>query len=95
MKSKLSIEERLIEKYARSKTSNFVELMRKGWNAYNFIFYIGSIAAILGILTGWLGVFYIIITMFFFYYAGKFTEKVDAAKESDRLKNKKKARQTD
>jgi len=92
MKLKSTFDERLIERYASSKTSNFVESMRKGWNAYNFIFYIGSIAAILGILTGWLGVFYIIITMLFFYYAGKFKEKVDAAKKSNELRDRKRAR---
>ena len=50
MKSKLSIEERLLERYAASRIANFVDTMRMGWNAYNFIFYIGSIAAIFGIL---------------------------------------------
>ncbi len=91
MKSKLSVTEKIIEKYTISRTERFIETMRLGWNAYNFIFYIGSIAAILGVLTGWIGVFYVIITMLFFYYAGKFKEKVELAKERNKLKSKRKS----
>ena len=88
MKSKLSIEERLLERYAASRIANFVDTMRMGWNAYNFIFYIGSIAAIFGILIGWVGFFYVIITMLFFYYAGKFKEGVESARKRNKLKSK-------
>lgn len=93
MKSKLNIEERIIERYTVSRIEKFLEAMRVGWNAYNFIFYIGSIAAILGVLTGWIGLFYVIITMLFFYYAGKFREKVESAKKRNEIKSKRNQKQ--
>ena len=92
MKSKLSVGERIIERYAASRIANFVDTMRMGWNAYNFIFYIGSIAAIFGMLIGWVGLFYVIITMLFFYFAGKFKEKVESARKRNKLKSKRRAR---
>lgn len=88
MKSKLRVMETVIERYSVSKIGGFIDSMRIGWNAYNFIFYITSIAAILGILTGWLGILYVVIIMLFFYYIGRFTEGVDAAKKRNRLKSK-------
>ena len=88
MKSKLSVEERIIERYAASRMANFVDTMRMGWNAYNFIFYIGSIAAIFGILVGWVGLFYVVVTMLFFYCAGKFKERVELARKQNKLKSK-------
>ncbi len=90
MKSKLKVIETVIERYSVSKVGSFIDGMRVGWNAYNFIFYITSIAAILGILTGWLGILYVVIIMLFFYYAGKFTERVELAKRRNRLKVKRK-----
>jgi uncharacterized membrane protein len=92
MGSKLSVSERIIERYTVSRLERFLEAMKAGWNAYNFVFYIGSIAAILGVLTGWIGVFYVLITMLFFYYAGKFREKVEAAKKRNESKSKRRPR---
>jgi predicted permease len=92
MKSKFSITERVIERYAASRIAKFVDAMRVGWNAYNFIFYIASIAAIFGILTGWLGLFYVIVTILFFYYAGRFKEKVELVQKRNKLKSKKGSR---
>lgn len=95
MKSELNVIETIVEKYSISKINGFIEGMRVGWNAYNFIFYMASIAAILGILTGWLGVLYVIITMLFFYYIGKFTERVELAKKRNASRNKKKHKVSD
>ena len=89
MGSKLDIKERFIDRYASSKISNFISAVRLGWNSYSFIFYIGSIAAILVGLFGWAGWASVIITILFFYFAGKFKEKVDIDKEKGITKSKK------
>jgi len=75
--SKPSISERLVERYASSRLGDFMSALRSGWNAYSFIFYIGGISAILGGIFGWAGWASAIVTLLFFYYAGKFKEKVD------------------
>jgi hypothetical protein len=78
MSPKLGVEERIVERYASSKISKFVSAVRLGWNSYSFIFYIGGISVILGgIYSGWTAVAAVIITVVFFYYAGRFKEAVD------------------
>ncbi len=81
MLPEFKILENIAERTAGSKLGNFVEGVRTGWNNYNFIFYIGGISAILGGLFGWAGWASIVITLLFFYYAGKFKEKVDIARK--------------
>ena len=66
---------------AHSKKSEFVDYVRHGWNNYSFIFYIGGISAILGGLFGIAGWLSIIVTVYFFYLAGKFKKEVDLEKE--------------
>ena len=87
--------ERLVEKAVESRTSKFVETVRAGWNSYSFVFYIGGVSAILGSLFGLAGWLSIIITLSFFYYAGKFKMRYDEAKARRaklRKKSKNKAR---
>jgi hypothetical protein len=78
---KLDIKGTFVHRYASSRISNFVNAVRLGWDSYSFIFYIASIAAILVGLFGWAGWVSVIITILFFYFAGKFKEKVDADKK--------------
>jgi hypothetical protein len=66
-----------VKKAAASKTGKFIDAVRLGWNSYSFIFYIGGISAILGELFGWAGWLSTIITVLFFYYAGRLKEQVD------------------
>ena len=74
---KLGIRERFVDRYASSRIADFIDAVRLGWNSYSFIFYIGSISAILVGLFGGAGWISGIITVLFFYYSGKFKEKVD------------------
>lgn len=75
----------VMEGFARwmvhSKMGAFIETLRYGWNNYSFIFYIGGISAILGGLFGWAGWASTLLTLLFFYYAGKFKKEVDREKE--------------
>ncbi len=68
----------LLEKLAiRSVDSRFmrvIETIRTGWSDYSFIFYIGSVSAILGSLFGLVGWASIIVTVMFFYYVGRFRQ---------------------
>jgi hypothetical protein len=67
----------LAHRFARSRRENPVEYIRHGWNNYSFIFYIGGISAILGAefgIAGWLST---IVTVAFFYYAGRFKKELD------------------
>ena len=48
------------------------ETMKDGWQEYNLYFYIGGVSAILGGFFNVAGVVALIITLIFFYYAGKF-----------------------
>ena len=92
MNSKLGIMERAVDRYATSKIANFTNAVRLGWNSYSFIFYIGGISAILVGLFGWAGWISVIITILFFYYAGKFKEKVDNNNKKSVLKDRRKSR---
>ena len=83
--------ERLVEKAVESRTSKFVETVRAGWNSYSFVFYIGGVSAILGSLFGVAGWLSIIITLTFFYYAGKFKMRYDETK-ARRAKQRRKSR---
>lgn len=69
------------EKVADSKLGRFVDDIKLGWNSYNFIFYIGGVAAILGSIFGLAGWAATIVTVLFFYYAGKFKRKLDLEKK--------------
>ena len=85
--------EKVVERYAASKMSRFISAIRLGWNSYNFIFYIGGISAILGGIFGWAGWVSAIATVAFFYFAGRFTEKVDLEhKRQEEEKAKRKRR---
>jgi hypothetical protein len=88
--SKPSISERLVERYASSRLGDFMSALRSGWNAYSFIFYIGGISAILGGIFGWAGWASAIVTLLFFYYAGKFKEKVDLHMKRKKAEDKRK-----
>ena len=90
MDLKLGIRERFVDRYASSRIANFVNTMRLGWNSYSFIFYIGGISAILVGMFGWAGWVSGIVTVLFFYYAGKFKEKVDVDKKMSVARGKKK-----
>jgi|GEM_PF-5657274 hypothetical protein len=65
---------------ASSRLNGFIEVVRFGWNNYSFIFYIGGISAILGGIFGWAGWASTIVTLLFFYYAGKLKRQIDAEK---------------
>ena len=86
---KPGVRERLVDRYALSRLANFVNAVRLGWNSYSFIFYIGGISAILVGFFGWAGWICTIITILFFYYAGKFKEKVDIDKRRSVARSKK------
>ena len=92
MKTKLGIMERAVDRYATSRIANFMNAVRLGWNSYSFVFYLGGISAILVGLFGWAGWVSVIITILFFYYAGKFKEKVDDDKKKSALKGKRASR---
>lgn len=92
MKSKLGILERVVDNYASSRISNFISAVRLGWNSYSFLFYIGSISALLVGYFGMAGWISVIITILFFYYAGRFNEKVGINKKKGATKSKRKSR---
>lgn len=91
MATKSRISETVVEKYASSKVSRFINAVRLGWNSYNFLFYIGGISAILGGIFGWAGWISVIATVAFFYFMGRFTERVDLEHERQREKERGKA----
>ena len=91
MKLELGIVQRFINRYASSKIANFINAVRLGWNSYSFIFYIGSISALLVGVFGGAGWISVVITILFFYYAGKFKEKEEkAADDNGRLSSRRK-----
>lgn len=75
MGSKLGVKERVVDRYASSRISNFVSAVRLGWNSYSFIFYIGSIAAILVGIFGMAGWISVIVTILFFLLRRKIQGK--------------------
>ena len=80
----MSISERLMDRAVESKTGRFIDTVRTGWNGYSFIFYIGGISAILGSLFGIAGWLSIVVTIAFFYYAGRFKQKLEREREKRR-----------
>ena len=71
----------IARKAAISKRGEFIDYVREGWNSYSFIFYIGGVSAILGSLFGIAGWLSVIVTVAFFYYAGKFVHMVRSERE--------------
>ena len=71
----------IVRKAAKSKRGEFIDYVRDGWNSYSFIFYIGGVSAILGSLFGIAGWLSVIVTVAFFYYAGKFVHMVRSERE--------------
>jgi len=92
MNQKLGIIERAVDWFAASKMANFMNVVRLGWTSYSYIFYIVSLSAILVGFFGWAGWISIIATILFFYYAGKFKEKIDRDKKISVLKDRIKSR---
>ncbi len=80
----------MARKAATAKPGEFLDLVRTGWNSYSFIFYIGGVSAILGSLFGIAGWLSVIVTVAFFYYAGRFVSELQ--KEKERLRKQKKKR---
>lgn len=74
---RMVIQEEIISRAMDSKAIKFIESVRYGWNNYSFIFYIGGISAILGSLFGIAGWASIVVTVLFFYYAGRFKKHLD------------------
>ncbi len=66
---------------ARSSIGNKIEMIREGWNGYSFFFFVGGVAAILGSLLGIASGLAVVVTLVFFYYAGKFKRHVDAERK--------------
>jgi uncharacterized membrane protein len=92
----MAISERLVARAIDSKTGKVIEAMRIGWNSYSFIFYIGSISAILGTLFGNVGWLSVIVTIIFFYVVGRFEQKVQKERErrNEKAKHSSKKRQS-
>ena len=80
----------MAKKAARSRHNEFLEYVRAGWSNYSFVFYIGGVSAILGSLFGIAGWLSVIVTVAFFYYAGKFVDELQLEKK--RLKRQRKER---
>ena len=79
----------IARKAARSKHSELLDLIRTGWNSYSFIFYIGGVSAILGSLFGVAGWLSVVVTVAFFYYAGRFVNELQQEKEKMKKQKKK------
>ncbi len=77
----MNISEKIVAKALDSRIGRATEAMRLGWNNYSFLFYIGSISAILGTLFGGIGWLSVIITVFFFYFVGRFEQKMMEERE--------------
>ena len=76
----MAVIEGLAEKAAESKINEFFETIRFGWNNYSFVFYITGVSAILGAIFGIAGWLSIIVTVIFFFYAGKFRRQLEKEK---------------
>lgn len=73
----MGVTEFLVEVARNSKLGKFVGMVRLGWTNYSFIFYIGGVSAILGEFFGIAGWLSTIVTVLFFYYAGRFKKRID------------------
>ena len=85
---KRSTKNRILKRIAHSRTEEFLDVLRYGYNNYGFIFYIGGISAILGGVFGVAGWLSIIVTILFLYYAGKFKLFAEKEKEKNSKKHK-------
>ena len=92
--TKQDVTDEVVEKYVESWLGRFVTDVRTGWNAYSFLFYIGGISALLGGVFGWVGGLSVVATLLFFYFAGRFTRRVEAVKRREEEDAKRKHRST-
>jgi len=72
-------------KVSESRAHRILDNIRIGWANYNFIFYIGSVAAILGNVFGLAGWGAVLLTLALFYYAGVMHSHIE---ETKKRKNK-------
>lgn len=78
--------ERFANKFGDSKLGRIMSTIRTGWNAYNFIFYIGGVSAILSGIFGVASGIAALLTLVLFYYAGRVKMALDKEEERKRLK---------
>ncbi|MDE1855739.1 MAG: hypothetical protein KGH49_00685 [Candidatus Micrarchaeota archaeon] len=76
-----SLLEKAAHVFAHSRTGRFFEYVKIGWDNFNYIFYIGGISAILGGLFGLAGGFAVLLTIIFFYLAGRFMKELKNERE--------------
>jgi hypothetical protein len=67
----------IVKLYANSRLHIALNKIREGWQNYSFLFYIGSIGAILGKEWGIAGGGATALGLIFFYYIGDFHKKVE------------------
>ncbi len=79
----------MARKAARSRHGDVLNIIRTGWNSYSFVFYIGGVSAILGSLFGIAGWLSVIVTVAFFYYAGRFVNELHQEREKLNKQRKK------
>ena len=65
---------------ARMRVLDIAEHVRIGWANYSYIFFIGGVIALLASAFGTWSAIAPVVTVGFFYYAGKFHERVQAMK---------------
>ncbi len=82
----MNVVERFAKRHMQSRFNHFIEMIRLGWNNYSFIFYIGSISAILGQFFGIAGAIATILTILFFYYAGRVSKVIEKERERERYR---------
>ncbi len=61
---------------------NIVRTIKKGWDAWNWVFYIGGISTIIGGYFKLAGVASLIVALAFFYFMGKFHEHAENAMQA-------------
>ena len=83
----MDLAERIARFGAHSHLGRKIDLIREGWNSYSFLFFIGGVATILGGILGLGAGIATVVTLVFFYYAGKFKRQVD--EERERMKKEK------
>ena len=72
---------------ARLRILEIAEHVRIGWANYSYLFFIGGVIALLASAFGTWSAIAPVVTVGFFYYAGKFHERVQAMrkKESEKV----------
>ncbi len=88
----MGIIRKIARRAASSKRGEFINYVRDGWNNYSFIFYIGGVSAILGSIFGIAGWLSIVVTVAFFYYAGRFVKAFKEEKEKAERRNRRNIR---